>query len=358
MSGALGAGRIDVLSGRRYTSLFPLDTGPVAAETDVRPPQESAAPERSTVNDVQRRRLLPLSAFLGLPVALLVVISPASAGRLCETDPCRADIDISGHSEPQPIYQGETSEIKLTPKNDGYDGAFGIDVQATVPYELKILSVTLYGGRSGCTVKGTFVRCDFGDFRREQEGVVRIKVCGTKPGFWITPAKVYSQGVDDPNGGNNQVSTTTGVLKPRDGKGSRTRCGRLNRFSGSGSAGSGSGNKASDSDSFSGGARTTVKVSSPQRPLRTGGVTATVTAGKAGRMVVSGEVNTRGGRIRLRSLSTRVRAGEKGRGKLRMSANAAAKIRRALKNDGRLRTTVRVRIDGKQQTKTQLYLRR
>ena len=81
-----------------------------------------------------------------------------------------------------------------------------------MPRELKILDVRQYGGRS-CSTQGTFVRCDFGDFRREQLGVVRIKVKGTRRGTFISDADVYSQGIGDPNGGNNQVSMTIGVQK-------------------------------------------------------------------------------------------------------------------------------------------------
>ena len=79
---------------------------------------------------------------------------------------------------------------------------------------------------------------------------------------------------------------------------------------------------------------------------------------KAGRMVVTGVVSTRSGLVRLRTLSTRVKAGQKGRAKLRLSANAAAKIRRAMKGGKRLKATVRVYINGKQQTKTSLLIRR
>ena len=148
--------------------------------------------------------------------ALLALAAPAAGGpdpapRCSTIDGC-ADVSVSGHAEPQPIRRGETSELKITPKNDGPGAAYGIDLQVNVPYQLKIKKVTLYGGRS-CKTKGTFVQCDMGDFANQQEGVVRIKVKGTRVGTWISDAKVYSQGVTDPNGGNGQVSMTIGVLK-------------------------------------------------------------------------------------------------------------------------------------------------
>ncbi len=52
-----------------------------------------------------------------------------------------------------------------------------------------------------------------GDFRREQEAVVLVKVKGPRVGFFISRAKVYSSGVIDHNRGNNQVRMTIGVLR-------------------------------------------------------------------------------------------------------------------------------------------------
>lgn len=159
------------------------------------------------------RRVAPL-----LLAAAIVLIAPPTAagggGRYCGNELNCADVSISGHAEPQPIKRGGTSELKITPKNDGPSPAYGIDVQVDVPRELKILDVRMFGGRS-CSAEGTFVRCDFGDFRREQLGVVRIEVKGKKRGTFISDAKVYSQGIEDPNGGNNQVSMTIAVGKAR-----------------------------------------------------------------------------------------------------------------------------------------------
>lgn len=57
------------------------------------------------------------------------------------------------------------------------------------------------------------MRCDLGNFRREQEAVVVIKVRAPKLGYYISRGKVYSSGVNDPNGGNNQVGMTIGVIR-------------------------------------------------------------------------------------------------------------------------------------------------
>lgn len=154
---------------------------------------------------------VPVRLFLVAFAGLAAATPGALADGRCGPNRCRADVSISGHAEPQPIHVGETSVLKVTPKNDGYDGTTGIDTQIFVNEGLKIVSVKRYGGRS-CTRKGSFVRCDFGPFRREQEGVVRVKVRATKLGFSISKAVVYSDGVDDPNGGNNQVSMTVGVI--------------------------------------------------------------------------------------------------------------------------------------------------
>ena len=143
-----------------------------------------------------------------LITALAVVAVPASGavgkGR-CGDLPCRADVSVSGHAEPQPIHKNETTTLKITPKNDGPDAALDIDLQVDVPRQLKIKSVEHYGGL-GCSVDGTFVRCDMGDFNDQQLGVVKIKLKGKRKGTWISEARVYASDVDDPNGGNGQVS--------------------------------------------------------------------------------------------------------------------------------------------------------
>ena len=159
---------------------------------------------------------MPRLALLApLAAAFAFAAAPAALGDgRCGSQPCHADVDISGHSEPQPIRLNETSSIKVTAKNNGYDGALKIDMQVDVPKQLRILSVKRYGGNS-CTVKGTFVRCDLGDFAREQEAVVRIKVRGKRVGFWISRGRVYASDVDDTNKGNNHVEMTTGVLSPK-----------------------------------------------------------------------------------------------------------------------------------------------
>lgn len=160
--------------------------------------------------------IAPFVAALGLLAAVL--IAPSAIGwsggtPYCSNEVNCADIGVSGHAEPQPIRRGNTSTLKITPKNNGPSPAYGIDLQVDVPSQLKILEVRSFGARGGCKVNGTFVRCDFGDFVREQLGVAKIKVKGTRTGTFISEAKVYSQGVEDPNGGNGQVSMTIMVQK-------------------------------------------------------------------------------------------------------------------------------------------------
>ena len=61
-------------------------------------------------------------------------------------------------------------------------------------------------------MKGTFVRCNLGDFADQQEAVVRIKVRATRLGTYVSRAKVYSSDVIDDNAGNNHVEMTIGVI--------------------------------------------------------------------------------------------------------------------------------------------------
>lgn len=143
---------------------------------------------------------------------LALTAAPAYAGR-CGSQPCRADMDISGHAEPQPVYLGEASSFKFTAKNDGYDGALSVELQATIPSGLRIMSIRRFGGNR-CTARYGFLDCQFGDFAREQEALVRVIVCAMKVGTWLAPAKVYASDIVDPNGGNNQVTATLMVKPP------------------------------------------------------------------------------------------------------------------------------------------------
>lgn len=252
------------------------------------------------------RRLAPL---LGLP-ALLVGAAVASGDGRCGPATCRADVDVSGHAEPQPIRRGDTSEFKFTAKNDGPDGALGIELQATIPAGLEILSVQHFGGNA-CTVSGTFVKCDLGDFAREQEAVVRVKVRGTKVGRYIAPAKVYAHDVDDPNGGNGQVSATL-LVQDRVGE---------------------SGPRLTLAD--------------PQRVLRTGGVSVRVVPDREGTLGVRGEVRTTAGRVPLVAVTRGgVKAGSTQDVFLGTTSAAQAKLRAAFRSRSRLRAIVWARIGG------------
>lgn len=140
----------------------------------------------------------------------------ASPALACSNTHSCADVSISGHAEPQPIRRGEKSELKITPKNDGPSAAYGIEVHVDVPRQLKIKRTRVYGG-SHCDVKGTFVQCYMGDFANQQLGVIRITVKAKRRGTFVSRARVYSQGIEDPNGGNGQVAMTIGVKGRRQG---------------------------------------------------------------------------------------------------------------------------------------------
>ena len=158
-----------------------------------------------------RTRIAPtLLAVLALAAGAAMVFSALALAGRCGDQACRSDMSVSGHAEPQPIRKGEKTELKITPKNDGPDGALAVDLQVDVHRKLKILGTRVYGG-FGCDVSGTFVQCDMGDFARDQLGVVRVKVKGKKKGTFVSNARVYASDIDDPNGGNNKVGITVGV---------------------------------------------------------------------------------------------------------------------------------------------------
>jgi uncharacterized protein DUF11 len=158
------------------------------------------------------------ATLAAVAVAILAAAAtPAHAGR-CYPSACRADVSVSGHSEPQPINRGGISELKVTPKNDGPDGALAIDLQIAVAPGLQVIGVTWYGGNACWRLSPRYIKCAMGDFRREQEGVVRVKVRGLTLGTHISHAKVFAYDVMEPNGGNNQVSMTTGVRDPVTGR--------------------------------------------------------------------------------------------------------------------------------------------
>ena len=184
-------------------------------------------------------------------------------------------------------------------------GALAIDLQATIPSGLKILGVRHYGGRS-CSHKGTFVRCDLGDFASQQIAVVRVKVRGVKLGTHIARAKVYSSGVNDPNGGNNQVSATLMVQR-------------------------------------SAAPPAALRLADPQRILKTGGIRLRATPDRSGRLRVRGEVRTPRGRVKLTSVSMQGTAGRQSRLHLGTTKSALRRIRSALRSRSRLRVILWVR---------------
>ena len=149
-------------------------------------------------------------AALALAACAAMAFAAIALGGRCGDQTCRSDMSVSGHAEPQPIRKGEKTELKITPKNDGPDGALAVDLQVDVPRQLKILDTRVHGG-FGCNVSGTFVQCNMGDFAKDQLGVVRIQVKGKKKGTFVSNARVYAYDIDDPNGGNNQVGVTVGV---------------------------------------------------------------------------------------------------------------------------------------------------
>jgi uncharacterized repeat protein (TIGR01451 family) len=85
----------------------------------------------------------------GLAVLLAAPGGAAADGR-CGPKPCKADVGISGHAEPQPIRRGETSRLKITVKNNGPDGALGVWMQTDVPRQLRIVRVVRFGGGWSC----------------------------------------------------------------------------------------------------------------------------------------------------------------------------------------------------------------
>jgi hypothetical protein len=99
-------------------------------------------------------------------------VFPAHADGRCGPKPCKADVGISGHAEPQPIRRGETARLKITVKNDGPDGALGVWMQSDVP---------------------------------------RQRVRGTR----ITDAYASLRDGTDDNAGNGHVAMTAGVRRHR-----------------------------------------------------------------------------------------------------------------------------------------------
>src|ERR1700753_2925155 len=148
-------------------------------------------------------RLLVLAVFISTALA---VAGPAVADAPCGPEGCRADISISGHTEPSPIRLGDTSEFKLTGENNGPQTAKNVVLRTTVPEGLTITSIKSYA-TDPCSVDGRAVTCPLGDMVAEQITVVLINVRGTQVAKHIVPATVSSDGPSDPTGGNNHAST-------------------------------------------------------------------------------------------------------------------------------------------------------
>lgn len=139
-------------------------------------------------------------------MALVAILVATFGGAIAAEAASRADMGIWGFAVRQPIKRGETTQLKFTVKNNGPDGAHGVWVQATIPYQLQIKKWQLYGGQS-CTVKGTFIKCQMGAFALEQQGTVLITVRGRKRGTYISQADVYARSVDKTQG-NGEVRAT------------------------------------------------------------------------------------------------------------------------------------------------------
>ena len=155
----------------------------------------------------------PLLAAIATAIGAAFLFLAAPALACSTTDGC-ADVSVSGHAEPQPVRKGDRTTLKITPKNDGPGRTYGIKVTAEVPRKLKVKRVRMSGDGNdyGCSNNGYgFIECYPGDFESQELAVIKIKAKARRKGTFITPVKVYSQGTNDPNGGNNQVSISVQV---------------------------------------------------------------------------------------------------------------------------------------------------
>ncbi|WP_026910760.1 BatD family protein [Patulibacter minatonensis] len=246
----------------------------------------------------------------------------ALADGRCGAQACKSDMSISGHAEPSPIKVNETARLKFTVKNNGPDGTESTDLQTTIPDGLQILGTKTYDGPQ-CSVSFQFVACKLGAFAAFQTMTVQVDVKAKKSGTFITPAKVYGYGSDDPNGGNGQVSVT------------------LSTQGSGGAAGAGG----------------TLKVADPQRPLKTGGVKVRVVTAYKGTMRVRGTVYAPKGRISLSKVVEGVQAGETKDVFLGTTTSALKRIREGLKGGRRLRVVISGSV-GSHKMRTEIHVKR
>jgi hypothetical protein len=262
-------------------------------------------------------------------VVLGVWTSVAQAGR-CGDTACRADLSVSGHAEPQPIHVGERSEFKFTVQDNGPDTALAVKLQVRVSSGVKIVDALAYGGQS-CSVDGTFVQCDIGDLVKLQQAVVRVRVQGVSTGTFSGRADVFGYDIEDPNGGNNQVTATLGVI-PVGASGGTT-----------------------GTPSSSGGLSLTAR--DPQSILRTGGVTIRAVVPRTGTLRLRGSVRTASGKVALVGVARGVRAGETVSVFMGTTAGALSRIRTGLRSRSRLPVDVLVTL-GSLKAKIQLHVKR
>lgn len=201
----------------------------------------------------------------------------------------KEDMTIWGHGVRQPIYRDEATQLKFVVKNNGPDGARGVWIQADVPAGLHILATKLYGGRS-CFVKGTFVKCQMGDFVDQQVGTLLIDVRGDAVGTWISEADVYSTDGKDSSGGNGQVRATI-MVKGRGSSGGGQQAPRP-----------GSSNGAPPPRS-SLAARMRARFDKLQHIVRDGGIRITMRVPRPGALLVGAKVRVPGGFIALSSVT-------------------------------------------------------
>jgi uncharacterized repeat protein (TIGR01451 family) len=263
---------------------------------------------------------------------LLAVLALGLVGAGPAAAKVKEDMTIWGWGVRQPVYKGETTQLKFVVKNNGPDTATGVWVQTDVPAGLHVLGTKLYGGRS-CSVQGTFVKCQMGDFVDQQEGTVLVDVRADDAGTWITEADVYSTDGRDTSPGNYQVRATIMVKS---------------RVSGGGSGGSGgSGGATGSTTTASLAARMRARFEKLQRVIRDGGIRVTMRVPRPGALDVGARVHVGNRTIALASVYGR-RAGTHRAYSFWLGASPAVKaqLRQALQRHTRLFARIWVHYKG------------
>jgi uncharacterized repeat protein (TIGR01451 family) len=245
----------------------------------------------------------------------IAVAAPGVASAACAPAGCPADLGMSTPGMPTTLHLGDTGEMTWTVSNAGPADANSVDFRAALTPGGLLVSVTSDRGQCNSNVAAE-VLCPLGVITPGQSVTVRAQYSARS----VDIQQIHAEAVDtvpDENKTNNALDSTVSVAPPP------------------------------------GGIAKVKPATSPERILKTGGLTLRLTPALAMDYGIDGTVTTPTGPVTLTHVDLRgATAHSTHRVFLGTLPGALAKIRRALRHAKRLRAKITVTGGGTTITKT------